>query len=144
MPFSWKAILLAPLLVPILTGVFFGVVVGRNRLGAFLFFFVICAVLSYGATLFLLLPTLFLASCFTRLSVWRAGLLGLALGLLVYFPVSWEFYVTSGIDSGPPSGTFLHYLRVNILDDLWPFPGSGMVTAMLYWLLAKTRVKNDP
>ena len=144
MPFSWKALLLAPLLVPSLTGVGLSLASAGNYLGGFLFCFVLCGVLSYGATVCLLLPCLFLASCFTRLSAWRTTLLGLVLGLVVYFPVSWEMYVTSGIDSGPPSGTFAHYLWRNFWSDSWLFAASGMFTALLYWLLAKAKVKAPP
>jgi hypothetical protein len=44
------------------------------------------------------------------------------------------------VDSGPPEGTFLQYLARNGFQwDFWLMIGSGLITAVLYWFLAKKR-----
>ena len=45
----------------------------------------------------------------------------------------------SGADSGPPSASFLNHLARDIADPLvWMvFPGGGLITAMVYVLLAR-------
>ena len=111
MRFSWKALLLAPLPIPLAISVWFATsgLGSSPNLSAFLFFFVIGCVLSYGTTIFLFLPCLLLTSRLTSLTVHVTGLVGAVLGCLVSLAVSWQFYLTSGVDSGPPKGTFGDY-----------------------------------
>ena len=70
MPFSWKAVLLAPLVTPVIvTAILSAHRSGHltdNPLGILASSFVACSLLSYGATVCLLLPTLFAVSRFAR------------------------------------------------------------------------------
>jgi hypothetical protein len=141
MRFSWKAIILAPLFVPLIVGVVMAAVPYQNRMFSFLFFFVVVCVLSYGVSIVLFLPCLFVLSRFARLSFWLTGLTGMALGLVVYFPVTWQSYLSSGDNSGPPAESFLAYLGRNFWSESWLFYVGGLVTATVYWLLTKPRTE---
>jgi hypothetical protein len=146
MNFSWKALILAPLPIPLIFGALFAISFpGRNPFASFLFFSALGSVLSYGTTMFLFLPCLFMVSTFTPLTASLTGVLGTALGVLVYVPVIWTSYKASGDDSGPPQITFGEYLRQHAFEwDFWAFLVGGLVTALLYWFLAKQSPrKND-
>jgi hypothetical protein len=66
MRFSWTGLILAPLLVPIIFCAAMATLSENNNpLLAFLFLMVPSCVVSYGTTIFLFLPALYL------LSVWR-------------------------------------------------------------------------
>jgi hypothetical protein len=142
MKFSWKALLLAPLAVPVLYGVVLEALVpgapGRSPLFAFLFLVAVGSMASYGATVFLLLPALFALSRFRPLTATLTGLVGLVLGAVAWLPITWMSYRSSGADSGPPEGTFARYLwRQGLGIDFWAFLLAGLVTALLYWFLVK-------
>ena len=138
MKIDWKALLLAPAFIPAAYSLAFILTTsGGNRLLGFLFFFVIGSIISYGATVILLLPALHIATRFTRLDTFRVAVLGAMLGMLTYLPAGWIFYRGSGDDSGPPSGTFAAYLIDQITDPITlSFPVAGLVTAALYWVLS--------
>jgi hypothetical protein len=139
MRFSWKAILLAPLAVPFITGLVLAASLSGRPLMNFVFFFGLAAALSYGASVFVLLPGLYLVSRFAVLTAWLAGLVGTGLGLALYFPVGWVSYRASGDNSGPPTGTFGEYLWHGGATEAWPFLAGGLITALVYWFLAKPR-----
>ena len=145
MKFSWKALLLAPLPIPLIYGAVFEISApGKNPFSGFLILSALGSVLSYGITLFLFLPCLFTVSRFTPLTAKFSGLLGTALGVLVYFPVVWQSYRESGDDSGPPQITFGEYLRQHgFALEFWAFLVAGLVTAMLYWSLANRLIRRD-
>ena len=107
----------------------------------FLFFFGLAAALSYGASVFVLLPCLYLVSRFTALTALLTGAVGTVLGLAIYFPVGWVSYGASGDNSGPPTGTFGEYLWQHGPAEAWPFLAGGLITALLYWFQAKTQQK---
>ena len=146
----WKAMIVAPLPIPILFSATFGKEASRSPVLAFLFFLVFTSLFSYAVTLFLLLPTLFIVAWITPLTARAAGLAGAALGLMLYFPVAWIMYNSTGVDSGPPTGTFLQYLERDFFDWLlWLFLAAGSITAMLFWFLARgdlaeSRAANQP
>jgi hypothetical protein len=147
MRFSWKALIIAPLAIPIIYSVLVEMASpGKSPIFGILFFTALGSVVSYGATVFLFLPSLFVVSRFTPLTGRLTCLLGAVLATVAYLPVSWECYLTSGADSGPPEGSFGHYLRQCGLGwDFWAFPVAGLATAMLYWFLARRPCgKNDP
>ena len=147
MRFSWKALILAPLAMPVICGVLLEMAnPGKSPIFGIFFFAALGSVVSYGATVFLFLPTLFVVSRFTLLTSRLTCLMGAVLAALAYLPVSWVCYLTSGADSGPPEGSFLHYLRQNGFGwDFWAFPVAGLVTAMLYRFLANRASGNhDP
>jgi hypothetical protein len=139
MIFSWKAIALAPLAVPFLVGSTLTLTGGGNPVFSFLFFFALAAVLSYGVSIMGLLPCLYFCSRFVALTACSTGVMGALLGMATYFPVGWVSYRSSGVDSGPPSGTFVEYLWHSGPPEAWIFVAAGLVTALLYWFLAKPR-----
>jgi len=139
MKFSWKALFLAPLVVPFVFSAAFAILsgMGKNLILGFLACFVVGSVFSYGATLFLFLPSLFLLSRFTPLTARLTCVLGALLGGLVLLPVDWFMWTSSGIDSGPPQGSFgADFLRQGFDPIDWAFLVGGLVTAALYWFLA--------
>ena len=137
MRFSWKAILLALLLVPLIAALILATAPSQNRFLAFLFFFALGCVFSYGASAVLFLPCLFVLSRFTRLTAWLADLLGIVLGMAVYVPLGWQSYLATGDNSGPPPGSFAQYLWRDSWSERWLFYLGGLVTATVYWLLAR-------
>ena len=137
MRFSWKAIILAPLPVPLIASLVLAMAPSQSRFQAFLFFFALGCVFSYGVSLALFLPSLFVLSRFTRLTAWLTGLVGMLLGMAVYLPVGWQSYLITGDNSGPPTGSFAHYLWHNSWSESWLFYLGGLLTATVYWLLAK-------
>jgi hypothetical protein len=139
MRFSWSAIALAPAAVPLLTGLVLALLVNGKPLQTFFFFSGLTAVFSYGASVFVLLPCLFLVSRFTVLTAWLTAVVGIVLGALIYFPVGWVSYGASGDNSGPPTETFEQYLWRNGAAEAWPFLVGGLITALVYWCLAKPR-----
>jgi hypothetical protein len=145
MNFSWKALFLAPLPLPLIVAALFTISSpGKSPFAGFLFFFALGSVLSYGTTIFLFLPCLFVVSRFTRMTASLTGLLGTLLGLVVYVPVIWTTYKSSGPDSGPPEITFLEYLRQNAFGvDFGVIFVAGLVTATLYWFLARPSSRRD-
>ena len=101
MRFSWTGLLLAPLLVPL---VFCAVMLGFPQTLSSVFLFLILLVpsclVSYGTTIFLLLPTLFLLSLWRPMTGLKVCLLGLVLGAVVYVPLTWMEWKSSGPDFG--------------------------------------------
>ena len=136
--FSWTGLILAPLPIPFIFSALLEISApGQSPILSFLFFFVVGGVVSYGATLFLLLPSLILISRLTPLTAHLTGLVGTVLGGVIWLPVLWLSYRTSGDNSGPPQGSFGEYLRRELLgQEIWMFLMAGLVTALLYWFLA--------
>jgi 4-hydroxybenzoate polyprenyltransferase len=146
MKFSWKGLVLAPLAVPLVYSALFELSTpGRSPILGFLFFFVLGSIVSYAATTCLLLPSLFLVSRLTPLTARLTCLVGTVLGVVVYLPVTWQFYLASGDDSGPPQGSFGEYFRRDLSGGVvWAFLVAGLVTAVLYWfLVSRPSRKND-
>jgi hypothetical protein len=145
MTFSWRALILAPLPIPLIFGALLAISFpGKNLFASFLFFSAPGIVLSYGITIFLFLPCVFVVAMLTPLTARLTGALGTALGLLVYVPVIWTSYRGSGDDSGPPQITFGEYLRQHAFGlDFWAFLVAGLVTAMMYWFLANQPPRRD-
>jgi hypothetical protein len=139
----WRGIVLAPLAIPLLFSAAFEISApGQRPLLGFLVMFVLGSVVSYGATLFLLVPSLLLLSRLVALSAVRTGLVGTALGGVTYLPIGWILYRASGTSSGSPKGTFAQYLLAHGLGwEMWAFPLAGLTTALLFWFLANPRRK---
>jgi hypothetical protein len=145
MRFSWTALILAPLLVPMLFGAAMLNLEGGNPLLSFVFATLMASIISYGATIFLLLPSLYLLSLWRPMTVFQASLLGAGLGALVVVPMTLMMWKSSGPDSGPPTESFLTFFVRFGLD---PFtlicPAAGLVTSGLYWWLATRRREPAP
>lgn len=144
MRFSWSSLILAPLLVPVIFSITMTILVTRGSLPAFLTMLAVSCVLSYGATIFLFLPSLFLFSLTHRMTGLKAALLGLVLGEVVMLPLIVFAWSSSGPDSGSPIENFLVFFLRWIADPVTAvFPLAGLITAALYWWLA-TRKTGEP
>jgi hypothetical protein len=139
MKISRRGLLLAPLPMPIIFSLMFEISApGQNPILSVLFFSAFGSVVSYGITICLFVPLLYLVSKFTSLTAIVTSLVGMVVGFIVYFPVAWQMYISSGVDSGPPQGTFKEYLlRQGFQWDFWALLFAGMVTAFLYWYISK-------
>ena len=141
MRFSWTALIVAPLLVPLLFSLaMVGFSESGNPLLMFLILMVPGCVISYGTTIFLLLPALYLVSRWRPLTGLNVCLLGLVLGMLVFVPLTWIDWASSGPDSGPPTESFLSFFLRWAADPVNAiYPVAGLITAGLYWWLATQR-----
>ena len=135
--FSWRGLLLAPLVVPV---AFATLLVlsspGKSPVFGFAFITGIGAIISYPTVLFLFVPCLMLLSRWVRFRWYWVALLGAGLGVVIFIPIEWIMFKSSGPDSGPPVGTFLEFLwrgRCDVFNLV--FPLSGLITAVAYWLL---------
>lgn len=135
---SWKGIVLPPLAVPLLFSAAIQISTpGQQPILAFLVIFALGSMVSYAATILLLLPSLFLVSRFIQLTALLTGLAGTVLGAVVNIPVAWLAYRSSGTNSGTPQGTFGEYLlRQPVGWKMLALPTAGLVTALLFWFLA--------
>jgi hypothetical protein len=141
LPFSWRGLILAPLLVPaIFSGVMLTAFDEHNPLLAFLFLMALGSVVSYGSTIFLLLPSLYLLSLWRPLNGLKVSLLGFVLGAAVFVPLTLMEWKSSGPDSGTPTENFLVFLLRWTADPTTAiYPFAGLVTAGLYWWLGTWR-----
>jgi hypothetical protein len=138
MRFSWRALMLAPLLMPALFGALMAAAFdNKSVVFAFLFMTILGSIISYGGTIFLLLPAMYLLSLFRPLTGLNVCLLGLVLGAATFVPVTWIEWKSSGPDSGPPVENPITFMLRFGSDWTAPiFPIAGLVTAALYWWLA--------
>ena len=142
MKFTWKALFLAPLPVPLICSGVLAIATSPNSwFFGFLFFFVLGAFISYGATIFLFLPCLFLISKRMTPTLLLTCILGAVLGVVSCLPVMWVEWKSSGPDSGPPQDTIAEFLLRWLADPsallLLMFPFAGLVTAAAYWFLSR-------
>jgi hypothetical protein len=135
--FSWRALILAPLLVPLVLSLGLAIAMpGRSPFLGFLFFFVLGSVFAYGVAIFLFLPGLYLVSRFWPLTVVSTSALGALIGGLGFVAFARISYGASGNDSGPPEGTFGEYLWRDLSGPtVWAFVVAGAITAFVYWFL---------
>ncbi len=151
MRFSWTGLILAPLQVPVMFSMIGAAMLSSPQEGGdpvlrFLVLLIPGCVVSYGAMIFLFLPCLFLLSLWTPVTAFRACLVGLLLGALVFVPLTWLQWKSSGPDSGPPTGNFLVFFVRWAADPLTAvFPLAGLITAGLYWWpVAQQRGRSIP
>lgn len=141
MQFSWTGVLVAPLLAPLVFSIaMMGSFGGSDILVPFLVLLIPGAIVSYGATVCLLLPCLFFVSLYRRMTTLPVCLLGAALGATTFIGVTGEAWMSSGPDSGPPVENFFMFLIRWAADPIAAvFPLAGLVTAGLYWRLGAWR-----
>jgi len=134
----WKGLLLAPAAIPfIYAGVLSCLLTGKHPAWAFLLFLGIGCCISYSATVFLLLPCLYVASRFFRPSLGLTCAVGTVLGILLYLPLVHLEWGASGNDSGPPDVSFGVYLLHDLLTGTVGLCAvAGLLTALLYGLFA--------
>ena len=90
MRFSWTGLILAPLLVPLMfSAALLGLLEGEWPVLLFLLLLVPACIVSYGTTIFLFLPCLFLLSLWRPMTSFKVCLLGLVLGSAVFVPLTW-------------------------------------------------------
>ena len=137
MKFSWRALVVAPAVIPFIVSTLMVIANhGKSLLASFAFLFVLSSMISYSTTIFVFLPCLYLLSKLSTPRYSWVCLLGIVLGVAILLPVDWVCYQESGMDSGPPQGTFYEYLWRNWWDPVdWVFPVGGLITAMVYWFL---------
>jgi len=143
MRFSWTGLILAPLLVPTIFSA--AVLSFQESNGALLFvgFLVLMVpscIISYCTTIFLFLPSMYLLSLWRPMMGLKVCLLGLALGTLMFVPLTWMDWKSSGTDSGPPTESFLAFFLRWAADPFTAiYPLAGLMTSGLYWWLATWR-----
>jgi hypothetical protein len=141
MRFSWTGLILAPLLVPLIfSAVMLGFLQTSGSVLPFLILLVPSCIVSYGTTIFLFLPALFLLSLRRPMTGLKVCLLGLVLGAVVFVPLTLLEWQSSGPDSGPPTESFWVFLLRWAADPMTAiYPFAGLVTARLYWWLGTWR-----
>jgi hypothetical protein len=140
MRFSWGSLILAPLLVPVICSAIMSTLMGGDPLLTFLIMLVLGCIVSYGATVFLFLPCLFLLSLTQQMTGFKVCVLGLVLGAAMFVPLTLIAWGSSGADSGPPTESFLVFVLRWAADPITAlFPLAGLITAGLYWWLEKRR-----
>lgn len=141
MRFSWTGLIFAPLAAPLIfSAVILGFLRGDDPLFAFLFLMVPSCFVSYGTTIFLFLPSLYLLSLWRPMTAFKVCLLGLVLGAAVIVPLASIEWKSSGPDSGPPIESFVVFLLRSATDPMTAIcPAAGLVTAALYWWLGTWR-----
>ena len=137
MRFTWTGLILAPLLVPVMfSATFVSLSGGAWPLVGFLILLVPGCIVSYGTTIFLFLPCLFLLSLWRPMTGFKVCLLGLLLGAAVFVPLTLMEWKSSGPDSGPPTESFLGFFVRWAADPFTAIcPLAGLITAGLYWRL---------
>ena len=67
------------------------------------------------------------------------------LGTLSWLPYVHIEYQASGFNSGAPAGSLSAYILNQVSDPMvWiVFPGGGLVTALVYWILRKMTGEGD-
>src|ERR1700736_6151577 len=135
MRFSWTGLMLAPLLVPVMfSAALLSSFQGDRPALLFLLLLVTGCIVSYGATIFLFLPCLYLLSLWRPMTSFKVCLLGLVLGTAVFVPLTWMEWTSSGPDSGPPTESFLEFFVRWVADPLTAiYPLAGLITAGVYW-----------
>jgi hypothetical protein len=141
MRFTWTGLILAPLLVPLLfCTVLASLSENNSPVAAFLFLMIPSCIVSYGTTICLFLPALFVLSLWRPMTGLKVCLLGLVLGMAVFVPLTWIEWKSSGPDSGPPTENFLVFFVRWAADPMTAiYPVAGLVTAGFYWWLGTWR-----
>jgi hypothetical protein len=138
MRFSWTSLILAPLLVPVIFSTTFGIL-GEGEgdpLLASLTMLGLGCIVSYGRTILLFLPCLFLLSWTQRMTGFKACLLGFVLGAVEFVSLTLVAWGSAGPDL--PIKNFFVFFLLWAADPVTAlFPLTGLTTAGLYWWLGK-------
>jgi hypothetical protein len=144
MRFSWTGLILAPLLVPVIfsaTTIFLWEGEG-DTLPAFVAVLVAGCIASYGTTMLLFLPCLFLLSLERQMTAFKVCLLGLVLGAAEFASLILIAWCSTGPDI-PIGNFFVFFLRWAADPITALFPLSGLITAGLYWWLGNRRTSRS-
>src|SRR5664279_6354205 len=133
MRFSWTGLILAPLLPAMFSAALMGIFQADRPVLAFLILLIPGCIVSYGTTIFLYLPCLFLLSLWRPMTGFKVCLLGVVLGAAVVVPLTWMDWKSSGADSGPQTKSFLDFFVRWVADPFMAiYPLAGLITAGLY------------
>src|SRR5438105_14225000 len=111
MRFSWTGLILAPLLVPVMfSAALLSSFQGDRPVLLFLLLLAPACIVSYGTTILLFLPCLFLLSLWRPMTSFKVCLLGLVLRAAVFVPLTWMAWTSRGPDSGPTTRWFLEVI----------------------------------
>jgi hypothetical protein len=137
MRFTWIGLVLAPLLVPVMfCAAFVSASQSDRPVLVFLLLLLPGCIVSYGITIFLFLPSLFLLSLWRPMTGFKVCMLGMVLGAAVFVPLTWMDWKSSGTDSGPPTESFLEFFVRWAADPFTAiYPLAGLTTAGLFWWL---------
>ncbi len=139
MRFSWTGFILAPLLAPVFfsTSMALFVASGDIPMG-FVMMLTAGCVVSYGATILIFLPCLFILSLERHMTGFKVCLLGLVTGALVFVSLTFIAWCNIDPNSAPPV-TFFAFLRWSVGPITALFPLAGLLMAGLYWRLGQQR-----
>jgi hypothetical protein len=138
-PFSWSALLLAPLVISAPAAILF--VGGSNyRVVAFGLGALVGYIVTLAAVGCLLLPALWLVSRVTRIKPWLSPVIGGFLAAPIFLAWDYTNWGSSGVDSGPPAMTYSQWMAESLFT-LEPLVviSLGVVTAAVYHFLAGKR-----
>ena len=139
MPFSWRAVFLSPLPIPLLAAATLSLTLGGTReFREFGFMLVVGYIVALGIVVIGLLPALWLLSRFAPLVWWMTVAVGAVEGFLLFFPWDYISWGASGVDSGPPAEPYPYWLITKSLFswEVLLFVVPGAITAAVYHFLA--------
>ena len=141
MRFSWIALIVAPLLVPLLFSVtMVSFSESGNPLVMFLFLMIAGCVISYGTTVFLFLPTLYLLSRWRPLTGLNVCLHGPRAGHAGVRAADMDRLEEQRRGFGPPTESFPAFFLRWAADPFNAiYPVAGLMTAGFYWWLVTSR-----
>ncbi len=143
---------MAPLVLPVIfTGIFAVSLLRGMGLWTALPAIVIAAVVlfgsSYGATIVIGAPVVFLASRRMRVNALVVLAAGALAGAIAYLPLVWFMYQSSGNDSGPPDPItpvqFLHWAFADGAVFFLVCIFVGLITATIFYFLSGLRTNHD-
>ncbi len=134
---SWRGLLIASAIVPLVASLAFGALAGGNIVLGFLINFFVSSLISYATAFCIAMPCLWCLSWFTRLTRIKTVVVGAVVGGALWLPVTALEWQTSGADSGPPPDPLPAMLRDEAGDwATWLLMAAGAVTAAAYWRIA--------
>lgn len=118
-----------------------------NALPAILIVALVLFVSSYGATIVLGVPILFLASLRMRVNALVVLAAGALAAAIAYLPLAWLAYQTTGNNSGPPDPIsplqFLHWAFAGAAVPFFVCIFAGLITATAFYFLSGLQTKHD-
>jgi hypothetical protein len=140
-PFNWTGLIVAPLIAPLIFSALLAfALAGSNPALLFVILMLPACVVSYGTTIVLFLPALAVMAARGALTGISVAALGTLLGAVVYVPLTWLAWLSSGPNSGPPDEHFFAFLARWAADPLAAmYPLAGLITAAAYWWLTTRR-----
>ena len=140
-PLSWRALLLAPLVISVPAAVLLASG-SRVPIAAFAMFALISYLFTLATMGCLFLPALWLAGRVGSVGTWLPLVIGGLIAALIF--LAWEYisWCSSGVDSGPPATTYQRWVAKSLFTPE-PFVAItfGVITAAAYNFLA-TRTPN--